>query len=102
VMSAGAWKESIETTASWESDIGARDYAKASPFDLWAIFCALCYALPPLECECRALDHLNPHLFEGYDTQFTGQEKAQKISKVTFVDDLSSVLWAETRQSLHP
>jgi hypothetical protein len=32
-MSAGAEKESTETTASSESDIGARDYANASPFD---------------------------------------------------------------------
>jgi hypothetical protein len=32
VMSAGAEKESIETTTSSESDIGVRDYAKGSPF----------------------------------------------------------------------
>jgi hypothetical protein len=31
-MSAGAEIESTETMASSESDIGARDYAKASPF----------------------------------------------------------------------
>jgi hypothetical protein len=33
VMMVGVAKESTETTASWESDIGRRGYAKASPFD---------------------------------------------------------------------
>jgi hypothetical protein len=32
-MSAGAEKESTETTVSSESDIGVRGYGKASPFD---------------------------------------------------------------------
>ena len=33
VMMVGVAKESAETTASSESDIGVRGYAKGSPFD---------------------------------------------------------------------
>src|SRR5260221_319320 len=42
------------------------------------------HALLPLNCECPELEHLNPHVCEASDHEFTGQEKAQSIRESVY------------------